>query len=374
MKRRAKFLVGGLVILVALAYLIYAGVTQSLVYFVTPTELLAAPAPGKSYRLGGMVQPGSLKWEPKSLDLRFVLSDGQAAVPVRHVGPPPDLFAEGRGAVVEGAWSGEGYFRASSILAKHSEEYKAPHDGAAPGYQELLKTLRGSQAASDDRRAGDRLCADRDRPRRSRSGAPARPSLGARSGRLALVVSAERAAVGVWALITAALLLLAYAFLTFDFSIRYVAIEHQSRHAVLLPDHRGVGSAGRLHHPLGVDARALHLHRGAPLPAAPADALSLGAGGDAGRARLLPPRHGRARAALPAAPPGARGRARPQSAARGLRDDHAPGGALPRLHRLHGALRLRHRRALPSGAPARSGSPSRAAGPSWPGISSRWAS
>ena len=59
MKRRAKFLVGGLVILVALAYLIYAGVTQSLVYFVTPTELLAAPAAGKSYRLGGMVQPGS---------------------------------------------------------------------------------------------------------------------------------------------------------------------------------------------------------------------------------------------------------------------------------------------------------------------------
>jgi len=146
MKRRAKFLVGGLVILGALAYLIYAGVTQSLVYFVTPTELLAAPAPGKSYRLGGMVQPGSLTWEPKSLDLRFVLSDGKAAVSVRHTGPPPDLFAEGRGAVVEGAWSGEGFFRASSILAKHSEEYKAPHDGAAPGYQELLKTLRGSQA------------------------------------------------------------------------------------------------------------------------------------------------------------------------------------------------------------------------------------
>ena len=143
MKRRAKFLVGGLVILVALAYLIYAGVTQSLVYFVTPTELLAAPAPGKSYRLGGMVQPGSLTWEPKSLDLRFVLSDGKAAVSVRHTGPPPDLFAEGRGAVVEGAWSGEGFFRASSILAKHSEEYKAPHDGAEPGYKELIKSLRG---------------------------------------------------------------------------------------------------------------------------------------------------------------------------------------------------------------------------------------
>jgi cytochrome c-type biogenesis protein CcmE len=144
MKRRAKFIAGGAVILVVLAYLVYAGVSQSVVYFVTPAELLAAPAPGKTYRLGGMVQPGSLSWEPRSLDLRFTLSDGKATVPVRHKGTPPDLFAEGRGAVVEGAWSGDGYFKASTILAKHSEEYKAPHDAAEPGYKELLKTLRGS--------------------------------------------------------------------------------------------------------------------------------------------------------------------------------------------------------------------------------------
>jgi cytochrome c-type biogenesis protein CcmE len=91
-----------------------------------------------------MVQPGSLTWEPRSLDLRFTLSDGKATVPVRHKGTAPDLFAEGRGAVVEGAWSGDGYFKATTILAKHSEEYKAPHDAAQPGYKELLKTLRGS--------------------------------------------------------------------------------------------------------------------------------------------------------------------------------------------------------------------------------------
>jgi cytochrome c-type biogenesis protein CcmE len=89
------------------------------------------------------VLPGSLKWDARSLGLSFTLSDGKAQVPVRHRGAPPDLFAEGRGAVVEGAWAREGYFQASLILAKHSEEYKAPHDGADPGYKELLKSLRG---------------------------------------------------------------------------------------------------------------------------------------------------------------------------------------------------------------------------------------
>jgi cytochrome c-type biogenesis protein CcmE len=138
-----KFVVGGVVIACALAYMIYAGVTQSAVYFVTPAELAAAPVPGKAYRLGGMVLPGSLKWEPRTLDLAFTLSDGKATVAVRHHGTPPDLFGENRGAVVEGRWTPEGYFKATQILAKHSEEYQAPHDASAPGYKELLRTLRG---------------------------------------------------------------------------------------------------------------------------------------------------------------------------------------------------------------------------------------
>jgi cytochrome c-type biogenesis protein CcmE len=140
---KPKFLVGGLVILLALAYMIYAGVSQSVVYFVTPSELGAAPVAGKAYRVGGMVLPGSLKWEPRTLDLAFTISDGKGTIPVRHKGTPPDLFGEGRGAVVEGSWSGDGYFKASHIMAKHSEEYKAPHDGGEPGYKELMKTLRG---------------------------------------------------------------------------------------------------------------------------------------------------------------------------------------------------------------------------------------
>ena len=151
MNRKAKFLLGGGAIVAALGYMIYAGVTQSVVYFVTPSELQAQPVPGKAYRLGGMVAPGSLKWQPGSLDLSFTLSDGKASVPVRHKGTPPDLFAEGRGAVVEGTWTREGYFKASLILAKHSEEYRAPRgDEAQAGYKELLKTLK-DQAADGKR-------------------------------------------------------------------------------------------------------------------------------------------------------------------------------------------------------------------------------
>ena len=140
MSKRIKFVAGGAVIALALAYMIYAGVTQSAVYFVTPSEIQAAPVAGKSYRLGGLVTRGSVKWEPRTLDLTFTLTDGKATVPVRHKGTAPDLFGEGRGAVVEGRWSPDGYFHATLILAKHSEEYKAPHDGEA-GYKELIKSL-----------------------------------------------------------------------------------------------------------------------------------------------------------------------------------------------------------------------------------------
>jgi cytochrome c-type biogenesis protein CcmE len=140
---KPKFVVGGVVIAMALGYMIWAGVSQSVVYFVTPSELSTAPVAGKAYRLGGLVERGSLKWEPSTLALTFKLSDGKTSVPVRHHGAAPDLFGEGRGAVVEGQWVSDGYFKATLIMAKHSEEYKAPHDGAQPGYKELMKSLRG---------------------------------------------------------------------------------------------------------------------------------------------------------------------------------------------------------------------------------------
>ena len=139
---KPKFIGGGLVILAALGYMIYAGVTQSAVYFVTPSELRASPVTGKAYRLGGLVARGSLRWDARTLDLAFTLTDGQASIPVRHKGTAPDLFGEGRGAVVEGTLTSDGYVKATQILAKHSEEYQAPHDKNEAGYKELVKTLQ----------------------------------------------------------------------------------------------------------------------------------------------------------------------------------------------------------------------------------------
>jgi cytochrome c-type biogenesis protein CcmE len=137
--------IGIAIIAVALAYMVYAGVTQSAVYFVTPSELGGGGVAGKAYRLGGMVERGSVQWEPRTLSLTFALSDGKAAVPVRHKGAPPDLFGEGRGAVVEGSWSPEGYFRATHIMAKHSEEYQAPHDTSQSAVKEMMRTLSGGE-------------------------------------------------------------------------------------------------------------------------------------------------------------------------------------------------------------------------------------
>jgi cytochrome c-type biogenesis protein CcmE len=138
---KPKFLIGGAVIVLALGYMVWAGVTQSTVYFVTPSELSAAPVSGKAYRLGGLVERGSVKWEPRTLDLAFTVSDGKATVPVRHKGTAPDLFGEGRGAVVEGQWMREGYFKATLIMAKHSEEYQAPHATKEAPPKRLLETL-----------------------------------------------------------------------------------------------------------------------------------------------------------------------------------------------------------------------------------------
>ena len=138
---KPKFIIGGVVIALALGYMIWAGITQSAVYFVTPSELSAAPITGKAYRLGGLVVPGTLKWEPQTIDLAFSLTDGKSTIPVRHKGTAPDLFGEGRGAVVEGQWTREGYFKATLILAKHSEEYQAPHPTRDTPPKRILETL-----------------------------------------------------------------------------------------------------------------------------------------------------------------------------------------------------------------------------------------
>jgi cytochrome c-type biogenesis protein CcmE len=134
MTRKKRFVIGGFIILLALTYLIYGGMQEALVYFKTPSELHGGerPAPQQSLRVGGMVVEGSLQKDTVALTYRFQLTDGLQSIPVFFRGVPPDLFAEGKGAVVEGKLGEDGIFLAHTIMAKHAEEYSPPKDGELP--------------------------------------------------------------------------------------------------------------------------------------------------------------------------------------------------------------------------------------------------
>jgi len=142
MTRRSKLLLGVVVVAAALGYLIYGGIREAAVYYVTPTELKGkgGSAADQSFRLGGMVVPGSVRWDPGTLQLTFRLTDGKEQVAVKHTGSPPDLFKEGTGAIVEGKVVNGHLFIANTILAKHSEEYRPPQAGQAQA-KDLYRTL-----------------------------------------------------------------------------------------------------------------------------------------------------------------------------------------------------------------------------------------
>jgi len=128
--RHKRFVIGAVVIVAALVYLIYSGMQQAMVYFVTPSELKShRPQTGKFLRVGGLVVNGSLARDQTRLIYRFQLTDGAVIIPVFFKGVPPDLFTEGKGAVVEGRLGKDGIFQATTIMAKHAEEYSPHPDG-----------------------------------------------------------------------------------------------------------------------------------------------------------------------------------------------------------------------------------------------------
>lgn len=147
--RNRKMLIGSLIILAAIAYLIWTGTQQSLVYFYTPSELQAheSERTGRRIRLGGLVVEGSLTHPPGTLDYEFHLTDGGASVPVRFRGVPPDLFKEGTGAIVEGQVGTDGVFTADLIMAKHNEEYRPPSEGR-PSPQQMYRSLMRKEEAA----------------------------------------------------------------------------------------------------------------------------------------------------------------------------------------------------------------------------------
>jgi cytochrome c-type biogenesis protein CcmE len=128
MSKNKRFLIGGIIILAAISYLVMGGMKEAIVYFVTPSELRAKEnsSDGKFLRMGGMVIKGSLQKDLQTLTYKFELTDGTTSFPVVFKGVPPDLFTEGKGAVVEGRIGKDGVFQATTIMAKHAEEY-SPH-------------------------------------------------------------------------------------------------------------------------------------------------------------------------------------------------------------------------------------------------------
>jgi len=135
------------VVLGAFAYLLWGGIDGNIVYFLTPSELMAKGTRGYDapVRVGGMVQEGSVKWDKERLELRFNVTDGKAIIPVYSKGAPPQMFQAGIGVVLEGKYQRTGVFHSSTLMVKHSNEYKPPAHGEKPA--ELYKTLpRGSQS------------------------------------------------------------------------------------------------------------------------------------------------------------------------------------------------------------------------------------
>ena len=130
-----------LIVLGGFGYLIYGGLDDNLVYFLTPSELQAKgdSARDKPVRLGGMVVPGTVKWNAQAIDLRFTLADTKGTIEVHSKKAPPQMFREGQGVVVEGRLNRAGVFESTSLMVKHSNEYKAPEHAEKP--QDAYKTL-----------------------------------------------------------------------------------------------------------------------------------------------------------------------------------------------------------------------------------------
>jgi len=117
----------GVVALGIVTALVLKAFNQNLVFFFTPSQVAANEAPqGRTFRIGGLVESGSLKRLPDGVSVAFVVTDTAKSMKVIYKGSLPDLFKEGKGVVAQGQLGPDGVFRASEVLAKHDENYMPP--------------------------------------------------------------------------------------------------------------------------------------------------------------------------------------------------------------------------------------------------------
>ena len=123
--KRAAIIVGGLAVVAIAAALVLNALNSNIALYVTPSEVAAGKTPhGQAFRIGGLVKEGSLRRD--NLTVHFTVTDLVKDVPVAYTGILPDLFKEGKGAVVQGRLEPDGSFTASEVLAKHDENYMPP--------------------------------------------------------------------------------------------------------------------------------------------------------------------------------------------------------------------------------------------------------
>jgi cytochrome c-type biogenesis protein CcmE len=121
-QKRGAIIAGALIALGTASALVLNALNSNIALYVTPTEVLDGKAPeGRAFRIGGLVKQGSLKRE--NLTAHFVITDTVKDINVSYTGLLPDLFKEGKGAVVQGKLEAGGQFTASEVLAKHDENY-----------------------------------------------------------------------------------------------------------------------------------------------------------------------------------------------------------------------------------------------------------
>lgn len=132
-KTKKFALIGAAVAIVGVgAFMALQAFNDNLVFFFSPSQVAANEAPqGRTFRLGGVVEPGSVKRLVDGVTVQFKISDTAKLVPVQYKGILPDLFAEGQGVVALGKLDDKGLFTASEVLAKHDENYMPPEAAKA---------------------------------------------------------------------------------------------------------------------------------------------------------------------------------------------------------------------------------------------------
>ena len=127
-----SLIIGAVVSVAALGFVVYQGLASNLVYYITPSELLAkGDTAGQSFRVGGQVKPGSIHWNVRTAQLSFIIRDPKTAIPVISHGSPPQMFRAGAGVVVEGTYA-RGTFLATTLMIHHDNRYVAPKPGSTP--------------------------------------------------------------------------------------------------------------------------------------------------------------------------------------------------------------------------------------------------